>query len=318
MFGLLALVAIVATCAALLAYFVYSPTPKVPNLSGLLTKGSIEVGGLKRSYRVYVPRGLPKHSPLVVVMHGSGEDGATIRKETGYRFEQLSDEHGFVVVYPDSYSFDWDDCSVVGDFVANGRDVDDVGFLIALTDKLIAENALDRNRVFATGVSAGGFMSIRLALEAPSRFRAVAPVSANVPAPDNFKCHPIGQGTSVLFMNGTKDPLVPFGGGEVNLLGFFYKGGNVLSSRDSARYFADLDKIADPPKVSQAHASDGADTERLLWKGDAGLEVELVAIQGGGHGIPQAVWRRPRLLGPSPMAPDGPGIIWSFFERQRK
>jgi polyhydroxybutyrate depolymerase len=52
---------------ALFGYFVYSPAPEVPRLSGTLTKGTIEVGGLKRTYRTYVPRGLAKAAPLVVV-----------------------------------------------------------------------------------------------------------------------------------------------------------------------------------------------------------------------------------------------------------
>ena len=35
---------------------------------------------------------------------------------------------------------------------------------------------------------------------------------------------------------------------------------------------------------------------QLLWRSDSSsLEVELVAIEGGGHGMPQAAWRRPKL-----------------------
>jgi polyhydroxybutyrate depolymerase len=66
-------------------------------------------------------------------------------------------------------------------------------------------------------------------------------VSANVPAPENFKCKPAGQGTSsVMIMNGTEDPLVPFDGGSVSLFGLFYRIGKVRSSRESGQYFADL------------------------------------------------------------------------------
>jgi polyhydroxybutyrate depolymerase len=277
----------------------------------------MEVGGFKRTYRTYVPKALPAGSPLVLVMHGSGQNGAQIRLETGYGFERLADEKGFAVTYPDSLSFDWNDCSKIGDFSVNGREVDDVAFLNALADKLITEINVDRSRIFATGVSAGGFMSIRMALEAPSTFRAVAAVAANVPAPENFKCKPQGQGPSVMIMNGTKDPLVPFAGGEVNLLGLFYKGGNVLSSRASAQYFADRNQIAGKPVTNEAVVADDIKVERMLWRNDANLEVELVAVHGGGHGLPQPGYRRPRLLGPSPMAPDGPAIIWEFFARQR-
>jgi polyhydroxybutyrate depolymerase len=316
-FCLWSLLALVALGGALIGYFVYSPDPEIPTLTGTLTKGAIEVGGLKRTYTTYTPRALPKGAPLVLVMHGSGENGAQIRIGTGYGFERLADEHGFAVVYPDAYTFDWNDCSSVGDFSVNGIEVDDVRFLDTLVDQLIKEIGVDRGRVFATGVSAGGSMSIRLALEAPSRYRAVAAVAANVPSPENFKCKPVARGTSVMIMNGTDDPLVPFAGGEVNLLGLFYKGGNVRSSRASAQYFADRNNFVGIPATGQTPAISGVSVERVLWKSDNKAEVELIAIHGGGHGLPQPYWRRPRLLGPSPMAPNGPAMIWAFFARER-
>ena len=317
---LISLVALLALAAALLAYFVYTPDPEPPPLTGTLTKSSMPFGGTTRVYRTYIPKGLPQGAALVVVMHGSGEAGPAIRVGTGYGFERLADRYGFAVAYPNSLSFDWNDCGRVGDYAADGREVDDVGFLLALTDKLIAENGIARERVFATGVSSGGFMALRLALEAPARFRAVAAVAANVQTADNFKCKPavpLAPGTSVMIMNGTKDPLVPFEGGEVNLLGLFYKCGTVRSSRDSAQYFADLNHLAGPPETKQAPVADGVGVERVLWRGDTKTEVELVAVHGGGHGMPQPYYRRPRLLGPSPMAPDGPALIWEFFARQR-
>jgi polyhydroxybutyrate depolymerase len=314
---LLTLLALVALCGALFWYFVYAPDPALPQLSGTLTKGAIEVGGLKRTYLAYVPKGLPKGAPLVLVMHGSGESAAEIRIGTGYGFERLADVHGFAVVYPNAYTFDWNDCSKIGDFRVNGAEVDDLGFLNTLVEKFITESGVDPRRVFATGVSAGGSMSIRLALDAPSRYRAVAAVAANVPTPENFKCTPQGQSTSVMIMNGTKDPLVPFAGGEINLLGLFYKAGNVRSSRDSGQYFADRNNIAGTPITKQTAVGDGVRVEQILWRNDTNVEVELIAIQGGGHGLPQPYWRRPRLLGPSPMVPDGPAMIWDFFARQR-
>jgi polyhydroxybutyrate depolymerase len=86
--GLIGFVAMGATLGALLAYFGYSPAPEVPRLSGTLTRGNMTVAGLKRTYRTYVPQGLAKGAPLVLVMHGAGENGARIRIETGYGFER--------------------------------------------------------------------------------------------------------------------------------------------------------------------------------------------------------------------------------------
>jgi polyhydroxybutyrate depolymerase len=109
-FVLWGLISVVALGGALFGYFVYSPSPEIPRLSGTLTKGTIEVGGLTRTYLTYVPLGLTKGAPLVVVMHGSGQNGSQTRKWTGYGFERLADEWGFVVVYPDGYEGYWNAC----------------------------------------------------------------------------------------------------------------------------------------------------------------------------------------------------------------
>jgi polyhydroxybutyrate depolymerase len=316
--ALIVVAAFVVVLVALFAYFVYTPSSAVPRLSGALTKGAITVAGLTRTYSTYVPRELAKGAPLVVVMHGAGENGARMRIETGYGFERLADERGFAVVYPNAYEGYWDVCTIAEDVSANGLNIDDVGFLIGMVDKLGSEISVDPGRVFAAGSSRGGFMAFRLALEAPSRFRAVAAVSANVPSPENFKCKPAGQGTpSVMIMNGTDEPLVPFDGGSVSLFGLFYRLGKVRSSRESGQYFADLNHITGTPERNETQAADGVRVEQVLWRNNFNVEVELVAIHGGGHGIPQPYRRRPRLLGPSPMEPNGPAVIWAFFERQR-
>lgn len=315
--SLLSLLALAALVIALFAYFLYTPEPELPPLSGTLSKASMEVAGLQRSYRTYVPRGLPKGAPLVLVMHGSGEGPQAIRVGTGYGFERLADAHGFAVVYPKSFGFDWNDCSAIGDTAVNGVRADDAGFLAALVDKLVAELGVDPQRVFAAGVSNGGSMALRLALEHPTRYRAVAASAANVPAPQNFQCRPATRTPSVMILNGTADPLVPYDGGEINLLGLFYKGGQVISSTASAQYFADRNAITAQPQVRLTPTAQGARVEHTHWPAaDGRTEVELVTLHGAGHGLPQPWSRRPRLLGPSPMEPDGPALIWAFFERQ--
>ena len=319
LFGLFSLLAMVVLGAALFAYFIYTPEPEPPQLSGTVSKASMEVAGVTRSYRTYLPKGLPKGAPLVLVMHGSGEGPQAIRVGTGYGFERLADQHGFAVVYPKSFGFDWNDCSSIGDTAVDGVRADDAGFLAALVEKLVGEIGVDPNRVFATGVSNGGSMALRLALEHPKRYRAVAAALANVPAPQNFQCQPVAQTPSVMILNGTEDPLVPFNGGEINLLGLFYKGGQVISSTASAQYFVDRNAIAGKPQINLTQTAQGTRVEHARWQAaDGRTEVELVTLHGAGHGLPQPWARRPRLLGPSPMEPNGPALIWAFFERQSR
>lgn len=317
-FCLWSVLLLVALMGSLFGYYVYTPAPEVPRLSGTLARSSIEVAGIKRTYLTYVPQGLARGAPLVVVMHGSGQNGAQVRTETGYAFDRLADEQGFAVVYPNAQDGYWDVCSRVGAVATRARHIDDVGFLTGVADKLIAELSVDPGRVFAVGSSRGGSMALRLALEAPARFRAVAAVSASMPTPGNFKCKSPAQGTSsVMIMNGTKDPIVPFEGGEVSLFGLFYRNGNMLSSRESGQFFATLNQISGTPESNEVAVAGGIRVEHVVWRNESKAEVELVAIHGGGHGVPQPYQRRPRILGPSAMEPNGPVLIWAFFERQR-
>jgi hypothetical protein len=104
-----------------------------------------------------------------VLMHGSDENGARIRIETGYGFERLADEHGFAVVYPDGYEGYWNACNIVGDYSANKLNIDDVGFLTgalalsSLGDFLLGVRrlgSLDERSLFLLGL--GSFLIAHL------------------------------------------------------------------------------------------------------------------------------------------------------------
>jgi polyhydroxybutyrate depolymerase len=312
---LIGVAALAGILAALAGYLLYTPNPELPRLSGTVTRGSIDVDGRKRTYQAYVPKGLARGAPLVLAMHGSGENGTAMRIETGYGFERLADERGFAVVYPNGENGHWNTCEIDKDAEQPG--IDDVRFLTALADKFVDEIGTDRNRVFGVGLSEGGYMGIRLALEAP-RFRALASVEANLPAPEDFQCKPVTQGrASVILIHGTKDRLVPFEGGEGSLIFGLLKNPRVLSSHATAQYFADLDSIMGRPVTTRSISADGFGIEQSIWSNDSGAEVELIAIDGAGHTFPQPYYRARRILGPSPRDPNAAEVIWAFFERQR-
>jgi polyhydroxybutyrate depolymerase len=312
---LIGVVALAGILAALAGYLLYTPNPELPLLSGTVTRGSIDVDGRKRTYQAYVPKGLARGAPVVLAMHGSGENGTAMRIETGYGFERLADERGFAVVYPNGENGHWNTCEIDKD--AQQPSIDDVRFLTALADKFVDEIGTDRNRVFGVGLSEGGYMAIRLALEAP-RFRALASVEANLPAPENFQCKPVTQGgASVILIHGTKDRLVPFEGGEGSLIFGLLKNPRVLSSHATAQYFADLDSIMGRPVTTRSISADGFGIEQSIWSNGSGAEVELIAIDGAGHTFPQPYYRARRILGPSPRDPNAAEVIWAFFERQR-
>ncbi|MGB8902047.1 MAG: hypothetical protein WCC90_23615, partial [Methylocella sp.] len=124
--------AVVAFAAGAYAYLVYSPKPQMPSLSSEVEHATMRVGDRERSYLAYVPARLPSGAALVIVLHGSGMDGAKMRAWTGYEFDQMADQQGFVVLYPDGYEHNWNDCRKSATFPAKVENIDDMCFIRAL------------------------------------------------------------------------------------------------------------------------------------------------------------------------------------------
>jgi polyhydroxybutyrate depolymerase len=112
----------------------------------------------------------------------------------------------------------------------------------------------------------------------------------------------------------------PFEGGEVKLFGLLARG-KVLSWMASGKYFADLNRLSGPRVKNEMNVRGGFRIEQEVWR-DSFSEVELVAIHGGGHALPQSYVRMPKIrnliLGATAEEPNGPAMIWDFFDRQTR
>jgi polyhydroxybutyrate depolymerase len=292
--------------------------PPEPQLSGKVERGALQHGGRTRTWIAYVPAKPQAHPVLVIVLHGSMGSGEQARHVYGYDFDLLAEKHGFIAVYPQGYDGYWNDCKWKGPFAAKSENVDDVGFLHALVDRLVKDHDADRAHVYVTGVSNGGAMTIRLALQTPDFARAYAAVVSNVPTPENMAMTPKGEPVSMLFMNGTADPFVPWGGGDVVLYGVYGNRGPVLSTQASIDYFLKLDGLGGPPARTQfpdTDTTDGSTAERQRWTAAGKRDVTLITIQDGGHGVPHPATYGRRLLGNSNRDFHAANEIWDFFQQ---
>jgi len=271
---------------------------------------TLESGGLTRSYILHLPpsrAGAPL--PLVLAFHGGGGTAAEMEQLT--RFDDLADKESFLVVYPQGVANHWADAR--DSATSDPTHVDDVGFVRALLDDLKRLIAYDPARVYATGVSNGGFFVARLGCEVADRIAAIGVIAATVNAPEAARCAP-SRRISVVAMHGTADTIIPAAGGasiEAN-------GGYILSVADAAQTWTHVDGCAPQPDVAYEPdiADDGTRVRRETYPGCAdGAAVVFYIIEGGGHAWPGApgfdtgttVERSTRDI-------DATTVLWRFFQ----
>ena len=236
------------------------------------------VDGVDRHFQVHLPEGYTSTTeyPLLIALHGGGGRGETIRNGTD--LDAVADSHGVIMVYPDGApGWVWDD--------SFSDTVDDIKFIEQLIERVDAFVSVDRDRVYVTGFSAGGMMTHKLACVITNRLAAAVMVGATLPTKIANTCHPLlGRRFPVAVILSTLDAAVPFEGDTVP--GDF----SLLSANETMRRLAQRNDCSLTPTVSVAFDDpvSGVRTRREVYPDcGGGVEVELYAIEGGGHGWPE-------------------------------
>lgn len=117
------------------------------------------------NYLIYLPRDYDKQEkvPLMLFLHGSGERGDDLQLLKLHGPPKLissGKEFPFIVVSPQ--------CPERGRWSTDE--------LVALLDGLEAKYKVDRDRIYVTGLSMGGFGTFSLAARIPGRLAAIAPI----------------------------------------------------------------------------------------------------------------------------------------------
>ena len=212
-----------------------------------------------------------------------------------------ADAEGFLVVYPNGLDQSWNAGLCCGRSATLG--VDDVGFTRAVIEDLSARGCIDPSRVYATGMSNGGFFSHRLACEAADVIAAVAPV-AGVLALDPATCTP-SRPISILHLHGTGDPLVRYDGGGL---------ADSPSVESSIAGWLDRNGCTGEPTVTFQNGSATCETTDDC---DGEASVTLCTIEGAGHCWPGQPCRVLGDLGESTTDIDANEAIWRMFSSVR-
>ncbi|AQQ09833.1 Haloalkane dehalogenase [Sedimentisphaera cyanobacteriorum] len=283
---------------------------------------TIDVEGQERRYRIHVPPNYTadRKTPVVVAFHGGGGNPQSMIRLSG--LNEKADDAGFVVVYPFGSGTDKDknltfNAGNVGGY-AKRKKIDDVGFTKALLGDLEAVVNVDKERVFATGISNGGMMAYRVASELADRFAAIAPVGGPMGTETCTPSRPV----SVIHFHGTADELAPFKGGKgkgsPNVPAFlrpeFFSVDHSIQAWVKANGCGPVPRVQKLPDV----ADDGMQVVRKTWgNGRDGSEVVLIKIEGGGHTWPG---QNPPVafLGKSTKDISANDLMWEFFQKNAR
>lgn len=262
-----------------------------------VTYVDLEHDGETRSYELHVPPSYGGAEPFPVVLnfHGFTNDG--VRHQTETNMDATADENGFIAVYPNGLFNSWNAGTCCG--VAQRMDVDDVGFTRAVIEDLGERGCIDEARVYAAGMSNGGFFSHRLGCEAADVIAAIAPVAGVLGA--DAECNP-ARPIPIMHLHGTEDPLVPFDG-----VGGLTESPSVAESIDGWLVRNGCD--GEPTVTYQ----NGDATCETVDQCDGDASVTLCRIEGAGHCWPGQPCRMLGDLGEPTTDIDANEAMWGLF-----
>ncbi len=278
---------------------------------------------------------VPAPTALVVLLHGMGSDAREMRAATGYGFERLAAQAGWLVAYAQGVGNSWNDCRRTPQYPARRAGVDDVAFLVELVrtlrarydiraaDSMIAGggsaisgggSVIPAHRVLVGGFSNGGHMALRVGLERPDAIGGILVIGAQLPTAAESLCAEGLRSLNALFIAGTQDAVAPYDGGVGRT-----PDGRALGMLDSVAGSAYRLARGQPDlllarSVGNRDGNPQTHVQLRRWRHVDGV-VELYTIFGGGHTIPQQITTFPSILGATSGDIDTAAVTLEFMRQ---
>ena len=186
------------------------------NYAERIKRCSFEWDAIERVYYIKTPIQATANQslPLLISMHGFGGNALSHINYTN--FKNIADREGFYLIYPQGSnlpsilggSTHWN----VGGWTSKST-TDDLGFLNKVLELANNSHNYDKERVYATGMSNGGYMSYSLACNLSDKIAAIASVTGSMTDDVYNDCEP-SRPIPVLQIHGLRDAIVPYSGNE--------------------------------------------------------------------------------------------------------
>jgi polyhydroxybutyrate depolymerase len=290
---------------------------------------SISVDGVARSYRVHIPASYDrsKPTPVVLAFHGLQMNALTMMGMSG--LNGLSDRKGFIVVYGEGLNNRWNDGT------AGGSTSDDIGYVQTMLQKLPRLANIDAKRVYACGISNGGFFVQRLACAMADKIAAVGVVASSMTS-STPGLMSSARPVPIVFFLGSEDPLLPWGDGRTKGLGNLGEAlglsgigsidspaariGGLLPVPEMIGFWTSHNNCSSSPNTVQMPDSNPRDGTKVKRETYGSGDVVLYVIEGGGHTWPGALQLNSltELCGATSQDIDASELMWDFFQRRAR
>jgi polyhydroxybutyrate depolymerase len=218
-----------------------------------------------------------KALPILIVFHGGGQSGQSIRSMSKIGEQDLSRQ--FHILYPNAASSAWNDGRLNFNSNAFPNDVAFVDSLLSLTKDRFAD--ADTNALYLCGISSGGLFCFHYAQQRPQKVKGIAVVAATILK--DLTHSPAPSGIPLLMLNGTSDPIMPYEGGAISSQKV-----SVLSNKGCAAYwlgFKSATELSQGTMDTLTIQEEEMVLTRSSWSNKES-KVTLLSFIGAGHTWP--------------------------------
>jgi polyhydroxybutyrate depolymerase len=270
---------------------------------------TVLVGRSLRSFQWTSPSNITstQRLPVVVLLHGNDGFSDPISEITDPKggFDTFAEQQGFIAIYPKS-SGSWNH----GSAPSPNRD-DDVSFIIEAVKIVARQRNIDGRRVFIAGFSEGGMMAQRVVCDTPGGFAGLAVVAASLSRSLAENCKN-GNSVPAIFVFGTSDPMIDFGGGWFSSIVL----GELLSVDASVNFWVNKNNAVFQTRraLPDLDSRDNTTTTVENYQNRGRNMVQFYKVAGGGHTWPGGTQYAPlRSVGNVARDFSANQAIWDFF-----
>ena len=219
-----------------------------------------------RTFIVHLPVGYNANNeyPLVLNLHGLGANANQQKNLT--KFNDISDEKSFIVVYPNAINESW-----------KTNDNSDVEFLNDLVDSIKTDYSCN-DCLFVTGFSQGGFMTYKFATTTMMHpIKAIAIGSGNM-STDVQDASENAPQVPVMHFHGTDDNLVRFNGSPIF---------SIPPVEDTIQWWVNHNNCNQTPVISaidDIDSTDNSNVQKYYYANEnSDNDVTFYKVKDGGH-----------------------------------